>query len=100
MDTTLLPMNLRLEGEAGCEEYRICDGRIEVRKLSSQRGLDHDAWKRLSHTDLADHVRENTVVAQWLRQRLGWRRLLRACIDPETLEECGIPANTLDRYAA
>ena len=99
---TLLPMNLRLEGKSGGEEYRICDDRVEVRKLQSGRSAadTDDCWHRLSHTDLAAHVRDNTVVAQWLRQRLGWRRLLRACISPESLEECGIPENTLDRYAA
>ena len=101
MDMTLLPMNLRIEGKSGGEEYRICDDRVEVRKLRYGRDLDrHDSWQRLSHADLATHVRDNTVVAQWLRQRLGWRRLLRACISPESLEECGIPENTLDRYAA
>ena len=101
MDMTLLPMNLRLEGKSGGEEYRICDDRVEVRKLQPDRNVDTDeSWHRLSHTDLATHVRDKTVVAQWLRQRLGWRRLLRACISPESLEECGIPENTLDRYAA
>lgn len=98
---TLLPVNLRLEGQSGGEEYRICDDRVEVRKLQSDRNVDSDdSWQRLSHMDLATHVRGNTVVAQWLRQRLGWRRLLRACISPESLEECGIAENTLDRYAA
>lgn len=100
---TLMPTTLRLEAEdhSGAEEYRIYEGVIEVRKLQrSAENQSDDAWQRLSHTQLAEHVKDNTVVAKWLRHRLGWQRLLRACINPQTLAEFGIAENTLDRYAA
>ena len=107
----LMPMTLRLEATdgAGVEEYRIFEDAVEVRKLRSGEEQDDpelsagqlsDEWRRLSHTDLTDHVKGNTVVAQWLKHRLGWRRLLRACTDPQTLQEFGVPDGTLDRYAA
>jgi len=111
MIMVLMPMTLRLEGAEmpGVEEYRIYEDGVEVRKLrcGEEKGDlelagEHvsDEWQRLSPSDLTTHVRNNTVVAQWLKHRLGWRRLLRACTDPQTLQEFGIPDNTLDRYAA
>jgi hypothetical protein len=107
----LMPMTLRLEATdgAGVEEYRIFEDAVEVRKLRSGEEKDDlelasehvsNEWQRLSHEDLTAHVKKNTVVAQWLKHRLGWRRLLRACTDPQTLQEFGIPDNSLDRYAA
>jgi hypothetical protein len=107
----LMPMTLRLEATdgAGVEEYRIFEDAIEVRKLRCGEEKDDvelaaehvsDEWERLSHEALTEHVKNNTVVAQWLKHRIGWRRLLRACTDPQTLQEFGIPDNSLDRYAA
>jgi len=107
----LMPMTLRLEATdgAGVEEYRIFEDAVEVRKLRCGEEKDDpelaaeqpsDQWRRLSPADLTGHVRNNTVVAQWLKHRLGWRRLLRACTDSQTLQEFGIPDGTLDRYAA
>lgn len=107
----LMPMTLRLEASdgSGVEEYRIYEDSVEVRKLRCgeenddvELAAEHisDEWQRLSHEDLTAHVKTNTVVAQWLKHRLGWRRLLRACTDPQTLQEFGIPDNSLDRYAA
>jgi len=106
-----MPMTLRLEATdgAGVEEYRVFEDAIEVRKLRCGEENDDmelageqvsDEWHPLSHEALTDHVKKNTVVAQWLKHRIGWRRLLRACTDPQTLQEFGIPDNTLDRYAA
>jgi hypothetical protein len=61
------------------KEYRIKDGRVEARALD--RGSARDAiWRQLSPEQLSSHVRRNTVVARWLEQHLGWRRLLRACV--------------------
>ena len=107
----LMPMTLRLEAAngSGVEEYRIYEDAVEVRKLRCrgekadvELAAEHlsDEWQRLSPGDLTVHVKSNTVVAQWLKHRLGWRRLLRACSDPQTLQEFGIPDNTLDRFAA
>lgn len=107
----LMPMTLRLEAAdgAGVEEYRIFEDAVEVRRprcgeeqddLELTREQVSNEWQRLSHEDLTAHVKKNTAVAQWLKHRLGWRRLLRACTDPQTLQEFGIPDNSLDRYAA
>jgi hypothetical protein len=97
---SLIPMNLRIEAHSGFEEYRICEGSIEVRKLRRVEVASEGGWQRLNHADLAAHVHENSVVAQWLRKTIGWQRLLRLCVNPETLEEFGIAENTLDPYAA
>jgi hypothetical protein len=80
VDMALTPICLRLEAADGrvAQEYRIRDGQIEVRQLSGPAD-DHD-WCSLSAQDLSSHVMRNTVVAQWLKHRLGWRRLLQACV--------------------
>ena len=102
----LLSMNLRLEATdgSGGEEYRIHGGDVEVRKMNRSAGeadpkrFDSD-WQRLTPGELAGHVHGNTVVAQWLKHRIGWRRLLLKCTDRETLREFGIESPA-DRYAA
>src|SRR6476646_6199116 len=100
---TLMPTTLRIEtgDRSGGEEYRIYEGAIEVRKLQlSGEGQSDDTWQRLTPTQLTEHVKDNTDVAKWLRHRIGWQRLLRACTNPQTLAEFGIAESTLDRYAA
>ena len=101
----LLPMNLRLEATngSGGEEYRIREDEIEVRPVNSSStndAYDDDDWQPLSSSDLADHVQRNTVVAQWLRHRIGWRRLLLKCTDQETLQRYGVAESMRDRFAA
>jgi hypothetical protein len=79
----LTPMCLRLESPDGyAEEYRIGEEEVQVRQLQYpiERG-----WHRLSPGELTAHVNRNTVVAQWLMRRLGWRRLLRACVADQNL---------------
>ena len=79
---------LRLESGNGCpaKEYRIEDGNVEVRALDpegeSVRGTG-SVWWRLTPEQLSIHVERNTVVAQWLERRLGWRHLLQACVGQE-----------------
>ena len=99
-----LIMSLRLEAAGGLagEEYRISDGDVEVRKLhqtieGTRRG---GAWHRLTPGQLSTHVHRNTVVAQWLQRRLGWRRLLQKCVDMQTPNEAREAETTVDRYAA
>ena len=72
---------LRLESEDGSpsEEYRLANGRVEVRSLQSHE----NSWYRLTPQQLSTHVERHTVVAQWLKLRLGWRRLLQACVGQE-----------------
>lgn len=83
----LTPMCLRLESpDGGAEEYRLWEGEVEVRQLQHTIEQEEDwEWHRLTPGELTAHVNRNTVVAQWLMRRLGWRRLLRACVDDQTL---------------
>lgn len=75
-------MCLRVEDPDGrtVAEYRIRDEEVEVRHLPVSTD-DEDGWYQLSTEDLTSHVNRNTAIAQWLTRRLGWRRLLRLCID-------------------
>jgi hypothetical protein len=81
----LTPMCLRLESPDGCaEEYRIWEGEVEVRQL--QHPLEEArGWHQLTPRELTAHVNRNTIVAQWLMCRLGWQRLLRACVADQNL---------------
>ena len=81
-------MRLLLESGDGspAKEYRIEDGNVEVRTLDPEGGSVRSTgrgWWRLTPEQLSIHVERNTVVAQWLERRLGWRRLLQACVDQE-----------------
>ena len=81
-------MRLRLESGDGSpeKEYRIEDGNVEVRTLDPEGGSPgrtRSVWWRLTPEQLSVHVERNTVVAQWLERRLGWRRLLQACVGQE-----------------
>lgn len=80
-------VRLRLEAADGSatKQYRIDDGKVEVRSLHSHSGYDppESSWHRLTPQQLSTHVERNTVVAQWLERRLGWRRLLQACVSQE-----------------
>jgi hypothetical protein len=104
----LEPVNLRLETAdgSGCEEYRIQDGDIEVRRVRSAGERSRferparDEWQRLTPRELSGHVHDNTVVAQWLRHRIGWRRLILKCADQETRSEFGVRQDVQDRFAA
>lgn len=94
-------MSLRLETADGTamEEYRIDQGAVEVRHLSHLGEHDSD-WRRLTPAQLRDHVNRKTLLAQWLERRLGWRRLLRACLEEKDLwpvEDC---ERTFDRHVA
>lgn len=63
-------------------QYRIEDGRVEMRVLS-QRGLSRSGrvkeWLKLTTEQLTYQVGSNPVLARWLLHRMGVRRLLRAC---------------------
>jgi len=81
-------MRLRLESVNGspAKEYRIEQGNVEVRTLDPEGGSVRrggSVWWRLTPEQLSIHVERDTVVAQWLERRLGWRRLLQACVGQE-----------------
>ena len=78
-------VRLRLESGDGspAKEYRIEDGKVEVRTLDPEGGSVRGpggVWWQLTPEQLSIHVKGNSVVAQWLERRLGWRRLLQACV--------------------
>jgi hypothetical protein len=86
---------LRLEPKDGSPvtDYRIQDGQVEVRVLdASGRPSAAGTWRRLMPDEIASHVRANTVVARWLRLKLGWREVLR--------KSAGFDYRTIDRAAA
>ena len=61
-------------------EYRIENDRVESRTLETAVESDtRKEWKRLSPEQLSSHVMAHTVVAHWLRGRMGVHRLIRAC---------------------
>jgi len=86
---SLRSMQLRLESGNGspAKEYRVEGGKVDVRTLDPQGRSDRrrtgSVWWRLTPEQLSIHVERNTVVAQWLERRLGWRRLLQACVGQE-----------------
>ena len=98
---SLMPMSLRLETADGTaiEEYRIDRGAIEVRRLSDL-GDHGTGWRRLTPAQLRDQVNRKTLLAQWLERRLGWRKLLRACLEEENLWQFEDSDRTLDQRVA
>ena len=97
----LTPTHLRLEAPDGCaEEYRIRDEHIEIRQLQDDPTKDDRPWHQLTPEQLTDHVERKTAVAHWLERRLGWRRLLQACLGEQTLYSFGTEENTAERRAA
>ena len=95
----IVPMHFRLEATGGIEEYRIHNGDVEVRQL--QYPIEEDrVWYRLTAEELKRHVDRNTVVAQWLKRRMGWRPLLRACVAEQNLYHLDNEAHAADQRAA
>lgn len=63
-------------------DYRIESGCVESRTLemATEGGTTtEERWQRLTPEQLSSHVMADTVVAQWLRRRMGVHRLIRAC---------------------
>ncbi len=63
-------------------DYRIEDEWVESRTLETAAECPtatDERWQRLTPEQLSSHVMADTVVAQWLRRRMGVHRLVRAC---------------------
>src|SRR5690348_13879913 len=65
-------------------EYRIEDEFVESRTLETDAArrsvpASEKRWQRLTPEQLTSRVMANTVVAHWLRYRMGVHRLVRAC---------------------
>ncbi len=71
--------NLRLEiGGFPIHDYRIHEGDLEFRTLSSNGHSYHDnrnTWRRLTPNEIALHFRLHTIVSQWFRDKvIGWQQ--------------------------
>jgi hypothetical protein len=69
-------MQLRIESVSGSpiNDYRIKDGRVEVRSLApsgSAYAGEKSAWRTLDDSDIQLHHALRTVVWEWLRVRMG-----------------------------
>ena len=87
-DMALEILRLRFEPGDGspAKEYRIEDGNVEVRTIDAESvsvPRAGNVWRRLTPEQLRTHVEHKTVIAQWLKRRLGWRLLLQACVAQE-----------------
>jgi len=70
----LICNRLRIDCDDGSSvlDYRIENDRIEFRRLGTN-------WRQLTPDEISSHVMANSVVAEWLRRRMGLHLLLRAC---------------------
>ena len=59
--------------EFGCVESRI------VESVAEKNAMIEKPWHRLTANELSSHVMADTVVARWLRHKMGVHRLIRAC---------------------
>src|ERR1700741_3215628 len=63
-------------------EYRIESDHVASRTLETVAEgstTTDQQWQRLTPEQLSSHALADTVVAQWLRKRMGVHRLIRAC---------------------
>lgn len=75
MDTAGSINHLRIPSQNGSpsNEYRISDGQIEFRALDAEGKpfpYSQGKWKILDASELQLHFALNTIVAQWLTERL------------------------------
>ena len=75
---------LRIDRDDGSAvaDYRIEDDRVESRTLhTAPEGSTNTEkqWQRLTPEQLSSHIMRDTVVARWLRRRMGVHPLIRAC---------------------
>jgi hypothetical protein len=71
----------RYDGSA-VADYRIEDDGVESRALQTATEGSSDTenrWQRLTPEQLSSHIMNDTVVARWLRRRMGVQPLIRAC---------------------
>ena len=82
--------NLRIDLGDGslAVDYRIEKGYVETRTLQADNA---HSWQRLTPDEITSHVMADTVVARWLRRRMGIHRLIRACTNP-----LSYPVNNLE----
>lgn len=81
-----MPENARLRLEPGdgspVIDYRLQDNELEKRVLDASGRPNPQTgspWQRLTPEHIAHHITSRTIVAYWLRRKLGWRNVLRKC---------------------
>ena len=63
-------------------EYRIRHDSVETRTLPAEHGDGTgNEWQRLTPEQIDYHITRSTIVAYWLRRRIGVRRLIQTCSD-------------------
>ncbi len=95
---------LRVEPSDGSavEEYRIADGRVEMRALDSSLVSEpktESGWRQLTREEPTSHVMAATSVARWLECRMGLHPLIRACTPPSYAEQFDVELSTESRGA-
>lgn len=60
-------------------DYRIENGCVQSRTLKRAEADTAGEWQPVTPEQLSSHIMTNTIVAQWLRRRMGVHQLLRAC---------------------
>jgi hypothetical protein len=72
---------LRIEQDQGegsaAIDYRIVGERVESRAV--RNGVAEKSWQPLTPEKLRAHVMAGTLLASWLRRRMGIHQLIRAC---------------------
>jgi hypothetical protein len=59
--------------------YRIENGRVERHVVeAAEEELDPN-WRQLTPEEISAHVMADTVIAHWLRGRMGLYQLIQAC---------------------
>jgi len=71
---------LRIDCQEGAVDYRIQDDAVEMRVIGKSSWNDR-SWRRLTMDQISAHLEGDTVVAQWLKRRMGIHRLVRACTE-------------------
>src|SRR5260370_42186296 len=71
----------RYDGSA-VADYPTEDDGVESRALQTATegsSATENRWERLTPEQLSSHIRNDSVVARWLRRRMGVQPLIRAC---------------------
>jgi len=75
---------LRIDAPDGSSvvEYRIRHDSVETRTWPAEQsdGTGNE-WQRLTPQQIDHHITRSTIVAYWLRRRIGVRRLIQTCSD-------------------
>ena len=59
--------------------YRIENGRVERRLVEAVEEEIEPNWRPLTPEEITAHVMAHTVIAHWLRRRMGLSQLMQAC---------------------